>query len=229
MSEKDKNPRLNRNSRPQSSRQLPFPFNLNNLISSPALTINNSTPSLQYGGFLHPTPSSSGEHLTTPLPSCDSSLSPPQQLVVHQISPSTQNLQHGGFVHWSLYSRGHLMSAIPSGSSCISPYGAPQQGLAFQQTAPVAPQYPFSAVVTWHSGMSPHNYEVVDLKPCVKNCYGRGTSFADKYRNSPYNLVVKHVDRRVTGKNEYTGLYSRDFSNTLPVSKKPHPEEKIQS
>ena len=64
--------------------------------------------------------------------------------------------------------------------------------------------------------MSPHKYEVVVLKPIVKTCYGCGSPFADKYRSSPYNLVVKHVDRRVTGKNDHTGqlLYSRDFANT---------------
>ncbi|RMX37855.1 hypothetical protein pdam_00007032, partial [Pocillopora damicornis] len=56
--------------------------------------------------------------------------------------------------------------------------GAPQQGLAFQQTAPVAPQYPFNTVVTWHSGIWPHKYA------------GCGSSFADKYRSSPYNFVV---------------------------------------
>ena len=138
-----------------------------NPISLPISMINNSTPNPQYGGFLHPTPSSSGEHLTAPLPSCGSSISPQQELALHQIGPTAQNLQHGGFVHSSFYSGGHLTSPIPSGSSLISPYG-----LAFQQTALVTPQYPFSTVVTWHSGMSPHKYEGVVLKPCVKNCYG---------------------------------------------------------
>ena len=63
-----------------------------NPISLPISTINNSTPNPQYGGFLHPTPSSSGEHLQepitvmgswhlkVPLPSCGSSISPQQEL-----------------------------------------------------------------------------------------------------------------------------------------------------
>ena len=190
--------------------------------------INNSTPNPQYGGFLHPTPSNSGEHISAPLPSCGSSISPQQELALHQISPTSQNLQHGSFMHSSFYGGGHLTSPIPIGSSPISPYGAPQQGLAFQQTAPVAPQYPFSTVVTWHSGMPPHKYEVVVLKPCVKNFYGRGSLFADKYRSSPYNLVVKHEDGRVTGKNDYTGqlVYGRDFSNTYYHLVKSHIQRK---
>ena len=76
--------------------------------------------------------------------------------------------------------------------------------------------------------MSPHKYEVVVLKQCVKNCYGCGSPFADKYRSSPFNLVVRHVDRRVTGKNDYTGqlLYSRDFSNTYYHLLKSHIQRK---
>ena len=76
--------------------------------------------------------------------------------------------------------------------------------------------------------MSPHKYEVVTLKSSVKCCYGCGNSFAEKYRSPPYNLVVKHVDRRVTGKNDFTGqlIYSRDFSNTYYHLAKSHIERK---
>ena len=76
--------------------------------------------------------------------------------------------------------------------------------------------------------MPPHKYEVVVLKACVKNFYGRGSLFADKYRSSPYNLVVKHEDGRVTGKNDYTGqlVYGRDFSNTYYHLVKSHIQRK---
>ena len=159
-------------------------------------------------------------HLRVPLPSCGSSISPQQELALHQIGATAQNLQHGGFVHSSFYNGGHLTSPIPNGSRLISLCGAPQQVLAFQQTAPVAPQYLFNTVVTRHSGMWPHKYAEVVLQPCVKNCLGCGSSFADKYRNSPYNLVVNHVDRRITGKNDYTGqsLYGRSFSTHITTS-----------
>ena len=51
-----------------------------------------------------------------------------------------------------------------------------------------------------HSGTLSHKYKVVILEPSIKCCYRSGNLFADKYRSSPYNLVVKHVDRRLTGK-----------------------------
>ena len=72
--------------------------------------------------------------------------------------------------------------------------------------------------------MSPHKHEVVTLKPSAKCCYGCGNSFADKYRSPPYNLVVKHIDRRVTGKNDFTRqlIYSRDFSNAYYHLAKSH-------
>lgn len=79
-----------------------------------------------------------------------------------------------------------------------------------------------------HSGTLPHKYEVVILEPSVKWCYRSGNLFVDKYRRSPYNLVVKHVDRRLTGKNDITGqlIFSRNFSNTYYHLAKPHPTQK---
>ena len=70
--------------------------------------------------------------------------------------------------------------------------------------------------ITWHAGMSPNPYEVVLLDRRVTKCYGCGQTFAEKFRQSSFNLVLKHVDRRVTGKNSLTGglIYSNDFSNT---------------
>ena len=125
-------------------------------------------------------------------------------------------MQYGGLGQSPLFSGGgYLTPSIPNGSSTCFPYEAPQQGLAFHQTAPAAAQSLVGNVATWHSGMSPHKYEVVTLTPSAKCCYGCGNSFSDKYRSPPYNLVVKHVDRRVTGKNDFTRqfIYSRDFLN----------------
>lgn len=68
----------------------------------------------------------------------------------------------------------------------------------------------------WHSGMSPHQYEIMLLPNKVRKCYGCGSDFAEKYRKEPHNLIVRHVDRRVVKKSEETGMlvYSNSFSNT---------------
>ena len=68
----------------------------------------------------------------------------------------------------------------------------------------------------WHSGMSPHEYELIPLPTNVLKCYGCGNDFVDKYRNHPYDIIVKHADRRVMRKDHLTGalIHSTDFSNT---------------
>ena len=60
----------------------------------------------------------------------------------------------------------------------------------------------------WHAGMSPNPYEVVLLE--------RGQTFAENFRQSPFNLVLRHVDRTIMGKNSLTGglIFSNHFSNT---------------
>ena len=39
---------------------------------------------------------------------------------------------------------------------------------------------------------------------------------AEKFRRTPHNIVVKHVDRRVVHRDDNTGalVYSKDFTNT---------------
>ena len=50
----------------------------------------------------------------------------------------------------------------------------------------------------------------------MKKCYGCGDNFAEKFRQPPHNIVVKHVDRRQVGRDDNTGalVYSTDFTNT---------------
>ena len=69
---------------------------------------------------------------------------------------------------------------------------------------------------TWHSGLSPNSYYLVALPTNVKKCYGCGDMFAEKFRQAPHNIVVKHVDRRVVRRDDNTGalVYSTDFTNT---------------
>ena len=37
---------------------------------------------------------------------------------------------------------------------------------------------------------------------------------AEKYRSSPYNIIVKHVDRRILGRDVSGNIYNQDFTNT---------------
>ena len=69
---------------------------------------------------------------------------------------------------------------------------------------------------SWHSGLSPHKYELVMLPSNVRKCYGCGYEFTQRYRRPPHDIVVKHIDRRLMQRDEHTGQfqYSADFSNT---------------
>ena len=51
--------------------------------------------------------------------------------------------------------------------------------------------------VYWHSGLLPHPYEVARKAKEVVKCYGWGEDFAN---NIAFNLVIKHIDRRIRGK-----------------------------
>ena len=68
----------------------------------------------------------------------------------------------------------------------------------------------------WHSGLSPFPYELVILPNNVRVCYGCYAAFTDQYRNSPYNVVIKHCDRRFIRRDQASGqpIYSIDFQNT---------------
>ena len=74
----------------------------------------------------------------------------------------------------------------------------------------------------WHSGMSPYPYELVPLPTKAQKCYGCGVNFVEKYRSSPFNIVVRHMDRRVIRRNEQNGqlVHSSDYGNTYYH---PHP------
>ena len=65
--------------------------------------------------------------------------------------------------------------------------------------------------------MSVLKYEIVLHPSKVKKCYGCGSDFIEKYRNPPFNLVVKQVERRIRRRNEQTGqlIFNQDYSNTF--------------
>ena len=72
-------------------------------------------------------------------------------------------------------------------------------------------------VRNWHSGCFPHKYEIMEPpKKVKKKGYGWESDFAEKYRHSPHNIIVRHCDRRLMRRGERTGQfqYSADCSNT---------------
>ena len=101
----------------------------------------------------------------------------------------------------------------PPSSSSIHPFSSPTF-VSPHTAVPMASQWP-AASTQWQPWMSPYEYEVVLLPRIVQKCYGCGSNFVDKYRSSPYNLVIKHMDRRIAGKDSFGQLrYSVDFNNT---------------
>ena len=107
----------------------------------------------------------------------------------------------------------NLPSLSVSSAAAAVPHFNPPQPL--HQIQVPDPHHTAQNQYQWHSGLSPHHYEIVTLPNNVQKCYDCGSAFALKYRSAPYNLVIKHVDKRVTGKNAAGHLvYSGDYTNT---------------
>ena len=64
--------------------------------------------------------------------------------------------------------------------------------------------------------MSPYRYELVRFPSGVSKCYGCGEVFAEKYHSPPHDLIVRHKDRRIRGKDDRTGriVYNDKFTQT---------------
>ena len=79
----------------------------------------------------------------------------------------------------------------------------------------------------WHSGMSPHRFELRILPKNVHKCYGCGKNFVEKYRRPPYNIILRPVDSRVRGKDTLGHvILSYDFSPTRYHLDSAHVERK---
>ena len=83
----------------------------------------------------------------------------------------------------------------------------PQQPRQLSSTSLLAPQH------AWHSGWSPYQYEVCLLPNSAEKCDGWNQNFADKYRQEPRNVVIRHTDRRIRGK-DGTIQFNSDFTHT---------------
>ena len=90
------------------------------------------------------------------------------------------------------------------------------QPLLQQPSFPQSPMPCAGLQPSWNSSMSPSIYELVITPPTVRKCYGCGNDLGDKYKTPPCNIIIKHVDKRVTGKDSTTGqlIHSQDYSNT---------------
>ena len=82
-------------------------------------------------------------------------------------------------------------------------------------------------VTTWHSGMSPYPYQLILYPTGVSRCYGCNQDFADKYKVPPNNVIVRHNDRRIRGKDVNGQVYHNDtfsfayyHANRLHIEKK---------
>ncbi|KAK3747909.1 hypothetical protein QZH41_010212 [Actinostola sp. cb2023] len=72
-----------------------------------------------------------------------------------------------------------------------------------------------SGASLWHSGLSPYRYELSPMQNSINKCYGCNQDFAEKYRIHPYDIIVRHVDRRIRGLGaDGTIQYGVDFANT---------------
>ena len=150
-------------------------------------------------------PSTAGEQLHRPQPGYHTTYSNSSAAV--QMTPLVPPNDHGLASPMSL----------PAVSSL---FPVPSTGKQLHLSQPgYHPKYSnpaLAAAGAWHSGLSPHLYHLVALPSNVKKCYGCGNCFADRFRQSPYNVVVKHIDRRVMRRDQATGalVYSPDYTNT---------------
>ena len=90
-------------------------------------------------------------------------------------------------------------------------YGNPPQMSASPQSA-----FQFQQSNLWHSGLSPHPYELIVLPNNVRVCYGCGSLLKAEERSSPNNVVIRHFDRKFIRRDESMGqpVFSVDFKNT---------------
>ena len=67
----------------------------------------------------------------------------------------------------------------------------------------------------WHSGMSPHRYEVCITPNSIKKCYGCNQEFAATYRCHSQNVIICHVDQRIQViTNDGSIFHGVDFART---------------
>ena len=75
----------------------------------------------------------------------------------------------------------------------------------------------------WLSRLAPYPYEIVVLPNNISVCYGCHSKFLDSERACPSNLVMKHRDRRITGRSPTVKLLkAADYQCTYNHFSKNH-------
>ena len=89
-----------------------------------------------------------------------------------------------------------------------------------QPSFPLSPMPSAGLQPSCNSSMSPSIYELIITPPTVRKCYGCGNDLGDKCKTPPCNIIIKHVDKRVTGKrfcnrsaNTQSGLFKHVLSS----------------
>ena len=149
--------------------------------------------------------------------------------------PNQPNIAHSS----SFQTGGQFMQPALALPRAAPPPVPPAARPAAPPPVPPAARFPFMlpfavnprvAPGTWHSGMSPYQYNLVPLPTNARKCYGCGNEFVEKFRQPPHNMVVKHVDRRLMRRDPTTGsfVYSADFTNTYYHPSFAHIQKKIR-
>ena len=100
-------------------------------------------------------------------------------------------------------------------ASFAQPFKVPMSTNFSQQSQQLSSASLLAPQQAWHSGWSPYQYEVCLLPNSAKKCYGCNQDFADKYRQEPHNVVIRHTDRRIRGKDLDGNIqFNSDFTHT---------------
>ena len=70
----------------------------------------------------------------------------------------------------------------------------------------------YNSTKEWNTWFSPYPYELVLIGNAIKKCYGCRLPFAEKYRKSPDNCIVRHRDKRIVSVNP--SAYDCNFAFT---------------
>ena len=117
-------------------------------------------------------------------------------------------IDHSPFSHLQ-----SLTQPIPANQIQHNLFSVPPQNIPPPMMIPH--KSPVSQQMKWNSSMSTFQYELVPLPDNVRKCYGCSQSFTDCYRHYPKNIIIRHRDRRIMGKNIFGDLtYSSDFQFT---------------
>ena len=157
------------------------------------------------------------QQLTT-APPCVTSFASQAQLTAVPQSTGRSSAFNSLSMLQGLYQMNHAtIGTPPQPWNKDANFRTPQAQVCISTTPPPVPYQSLHQPITlqWHSGFSPYQYTLCELPPAVKKCYGCGEEFSQNYRLPPNNVIVKHVDGRLRGRDEKGQLvYSPDFTNT---------------